>query len=57
MKEDLIKHAEEYAKGYLDCGWDEDQIASVRDAFIDGAKWCMNELLKEWGKLFGRPQQ
>lgn len=45
MEEDLIKHAEHYAKGYTECGYDEDGIASVRDAFIDGAKWCMNEFI------------
>ena len=35
----LFEYASEYAKGYADVGYDEDQIASVRDAFIDGAKW------------------
>ena len=37
--EKLFEYASEYAKGYTDVGYDEDQIASVRDAFIDGAKW------------------
>ena len=37
---DLEKEAESYAQGYADVGYDEDQIASVRDAFIDGAKWA-----------------
>lgn len=38
--EKLFEHASEYAKGYADVGYDEDQIASVRDAFLDGAKWA-----------------
>ena len=36
---DLEKEAESYAQGYAEVGYDDDQIASVRDAFIDGAKW------------------
>ena len=38
--EKLFEYASEYAKGYADVGYDEDQIASVRDAFIDGVKWA-----------------
>ena len=42
--EKLFEYASEYAKGYEDVGYDEDQIASVRDAFIDGAKWAINNM-------------
>lgn len=39
MDTELEKNAISYAEGYADVGYDDDQIASVRDAFIDGAKW------------------
>lgn len=42
--EKLFEYASEYAQGYADVGYDEDQIASVRDAFIDGAKWAINNM-------------
>jgi len=40
--EELENEAECYAQGYAEVGYDEDEIASVRDAFIDGAKWQRN---------------
>ena len=45
--EKLFEYASEYAKGYADVGYDEDQIASVRDAFIDGAKWADKILINK----------
>ena len=39
MDTELEKKAISYAEGYSEVGYDDDQIASVRDAFIDGAKW------------------
>jgi hypothetical protein len=42
--EKLFEFASEYAKGYAEVGYDDDQIASVRDAFIDGAEWQKNHV-------------
>lgn len=54
MDTELEKNAISYAEGYSEVGYDDDQIGSVRDAFIDGAKWQRKRV---WHKPDEEPEE